>query len=93
MISRPSAPPVRVPWGAPELVASGPRGQRIERHPALLRIHAKDIAWIGYASTVLMLVAATTVPWMELVFPLRLRLVRASLLVHSYRMEQVAADR
>jgi hypothetical protein len=58
-----------------------------------LRIHAKVIAWIGYASAALLLIAATTVPWIELVFPLWVVLVSVSLLVHSYRMERVSAHR
>jgi hypothetical protein len=50
-----------------------------------LRIHATAIAWIGYVSAALLLIAATTVPWVELVFPVWVLLVSLNLLVQSYR--------
>lgn len=50
-----------------------------------LKIHAKTIAWIGYAAAVLLLIVAATVPWIELVFPLWVLLVSVALLAQSYR--------
>jgi len=50
-----------------------------------LKIHAKVIAWIGYAAAVLLLIASATVPWIELVFPLWVLLVSVALLTQSYR--------
>jgi hypothetical protein len=51
-----------------------------------LRIHGHAIVWVGYASAVLLLVAASTVPWIELVFPLWVLLVSVDLLIQSYRV-------
>jgi hypothetical protein len=50
-----------------------------------LRIHAKVIAWIGYAAAVLLLIAPATVPWIELVFALWVLLVSVALVAQSYR--------
>lgn len=56
-----------------------------------LRIHARAIAVIGYVSAVLLLIVASTAPWIELVFPLWVTLVSVNLLVHAYRTESTAA--
>jgi len=50
-----------------------------------LQIHSQVIVWIGYASAVLLLAAASTVPWIELVFPVWVLLVSLDLLTQSYR--------
>jgi len=50
-----------------------------------LAIHRRPIVWLGYASALLLLVAAPTVPWVELVFPAWVFVVSVSLLIQSYR--------
>jgi hypothetical protein len=50
-----------------------------------LQIHAKVIAWIGYAAAALLLIVAASVPRIELVFPIWVLLVSLALITQSYR--------
>jgi hypothetical protein len=56
-----------------------------------LRIHARAIAFTGYASAVLLLIVVPTTPWIELVFPVWVALVSVNLLLPAYRAEGAAA--
>jgi len=55
-----------------------------------LRIHGRIIVWIGYASAVVLFVTASTVPWIDLVFPAWVLLVSVDLLIQSYRAPRSA---
>ena len=57
-----------------------------------LRIHARVIAFVGYASAVLLLIVASTTPWIELVFPVWVALVSVNLLLQAYRVERTTAS-
>jgi hypothetical protein len=50
-----------------------------------LRIHARVIVWFGYAAALILLLTASTLPWIELVFPLWVLVVSIDLLIQSYR--------
>jgi hypothetical protein len=57
-----------------------------------LPIHARAIAFVGYASAVLFLMVASTTPWIELVFPVWVALVSVNLLLQAYRVERTTAS-
>ena len=50
-----------------------------------LRIHSRLIAGVGYAAALLLLFASSTLPWLQLVFPIWVFLVSVNILVLSYR--------
>jgi len=50
-----------------------------------LAIHQRLIVWFGYAGALLLLVAAPSLPFVELVFPTWVLFVSVSLLIQSYR--------
>jgi hypothetical protein len=50
-----------------------------------LRIHSRFVAGVGYAAALLLLFASSTLPWLQLVFPIWVLLVSINILVLSYR--------
>jgi hypothetical protein len=50
-----------------------------------LRIHSRFVAVAGYAAALLLLFASSTLPWLQLVFPIWVLLVSVNILVLSYR--------
>jgi hypothetical protein len=50
-----------------------------------LRIHSRLVAGVGYAAALLLLFASSTLPWIQLVFPIWVLLVSINILVLSYR--------
>ena len=52
-----------------------------------LELHHRAIAWFGYLVGLLLLVTATTVPWIEMVFPVWVLLVSVNILVRTYRRQ------
>jgi len=50
-----------------------------------LQIHSRVVAGIGYAAAVLLLFASTSIPWLQLVFPIWVLLVSINIVVLSYR--------
>jgi hypothetical protein len=50
-----------------------------------LRIHSRFVAGVGYAAALLLLFASSTLPWLQLVFPVWVLLVSINILVLSYR--------
>jgi hypothetical protein len=50
-----------------------------------LHIHSRMVAGVGYAAALLLLFASSTVPWLQLVFPLWVLLVSINIVVLSYR--------
>jgi len=50
-----------------------------------LRIHSRAVAGVGYAAAVLLLFASSSIPWLQLVFPIWVLLVSADMVVLSYR--------
>ena len=50
-----------------------------------LRIHSRIVAIVGYAAALLLLFATSSVPWLELVFPVWVLLVSVNIVVLSYR--------
>jgi len=52
-----------------------------------LAIHHKFIVWVGYASALVLLVAAPSLPYVELLFPLWVLLVSVSLLIQARRTD------
>ena len=50
-----------------------------------LQIHSRVIAVVGYVAALLLLFAATSIPWLQLVFPSWVLLVSINILVLSYR--------
>lgn len=50
-----------------------------------LRIHSRVVAGIGYAAALVLLFASTTIPWLQLVFPVWVLLVSINIVVLSYR--------
>ena len=50
-----------------------------------LGLHHHVIAWIGYLVGLLLLVAGTAVPWIEMVFPVWVLLVSVNILSLTYR--------
>lgn len=52
-----------------------------------LALHHRVIAWFGYLVGLLLLVASTTVPWIEMVFPLWVLFVSVDFLIRTYRRQ------
>jgi len=51
-----------------------------------LRIHSRVVAGVGYSAAVLLLLfASTSIPWLQLVFPLWVLLVSVNIVILSYR--------
>ena len=50
-----------------------------------LRIHSRIVAVIGYAAALLLLFASSSIPWLQLVFPVWVLLVSVNIVVLSYR--------
>ncbi len=50
-----------------------------------LRIHSRAVAGVGYAAAVLLLFASSSIPWLQLVFPIWVLLVSINIVVLSYR--------
>ena len=50
-----------------------------------LRIHSRIVAIVGYAAALLLLFASSSLPWLELVFPVWVLLVSINIVVLSYR--------
>jgi hypothetical protein len=50
-----------------------------------LQIHSRFVAGVGYAAALLLLFASSTLPWLQLVFPIWVLLVSINILVLSYR--------
>lgn len=50
-----------------------------------LRIHSRVVAVVGYAAALLLLFASTTIPWLQLVFPVWVLLVSINIVILSYR--------
>jgi hypothetical protein len=50
-----------------------------------LRIHSRIVAIVGYAAAVLLLFASSSLPWLQLVFPVWVLLVSVNIVVLSYR--------
>ncbi len=50
-----------------------------------LHIHSRVVAGVGYAAALLLLFASTSIPWLQLVFPVWVLLVSINILVLSYR--------
>lgn len=50
-----------------------------------LRIHSRVIAAMGYAAALLLLLASSLSPWLQLVFPFWVLLVSINILILSYR--------
>ncbi len=57
-----------------------------------LGLHHRVIAWIGYLVGLLLLVAGTAVPWIEIVFPVWVLLVSVNILTLTYRRPLPAID-
>jgi len=49
-----------------------------------LRIHSRVVAVVGYAAALLLLFASSSIPWLQLVFPVWVLLVSVNILVLSY---------
>jgi hypothetical protein len=56
-----------------------------------LRLHHKWITWSGYVVGLMLLITATTVPWIELVFPAWVFVVSINILVRTRAASSVAA--
>jgi hypothetical protein len=50
-----------------------------------LRIHSRIIASLGFAAALLLLFASSTIPWLQLVFPIWVLLVSINIIALSYR--------
>ena len=50
-----------------------------------LRIHSRIVAIVGYAAALLLLFASSSLPWLQLVFPVWVLLVSVNIVVLSYR--------
>jgi hypothetical protein len=52
-----------------------------------LQIHSRLVVLVGYAAALLLLFASSTIPWLQLVFPVWVLLVSINILVLSYRSD------
>ena len=50
-----------------------------------LRIHSRIVAIVGYAAALLLLFASSSIPWLQLVFPVWVFLVSINIVILSYR--------
>ena len=50
-----------------------------------LRIHSRIVAVVGYAAALLLLFASSSIPWLQLVFPVWVLLVSINIVILSYR--------
>src|ERR1700733_517613 len=57
-----------------------------------LGLHHRTIAWAGYLVGLILLVAGTTIPWIEIVFPVWVLLVSVNILFLTYRQPILAIE-